>query len=94
MALDEPVRGVLGRLITIIFCLPFTPAAVPWGDEFDWEALNYAPLTVGFVLLCTASVEGEAHKWFTGQVRNIEIDEALGVARRRGSSPPGAAAAR
>ena len=22
-------------LITIIFCLPFTPAAVPWNDEFD-----------------------------------------------------------
>ncbi|HEY8501614.1 MAG TPA: amino acid permease, partial [Solirubrobacterales bacterium] len=29
-------------LITIIFCLPFTPAAVPWNDEFNWEAFNYA----------------------------------------------------
>ena len=34
-------------IITVIFCLPFTPAAVPWNDEFDWNAVNYAPLTVG-----------------------------------------------
>ena len=38
-------------LITIIFCLPFTPLAVPWNDEFTWEAFNYAPLTVGVVIL-------------------------------------------
>jgi len=45
-------------LITIIFCLPFTPAAVPWNSEFSWEAFNYAPLTVGIVLL------GAAITWF------------------------------
>ena len=33
-------------LITIIFCLPFTPAAVPWRKGFDWQAFNYAPVTV------------------------------------------------
>jgi hypothetical protein len=35
----------------IIFSLPFTPAAVPWNDEFDWSELNYAPLMVGGVFL-------------------------------------------
>ena len=38
-------------LITIIFCLPFTPLAVPWNDEFTWESFNYAPLMVGVVIL-------------------------------------------
>ncbi len=65
-------------LITIIFCLPFTPAAVPWNDDFSWEAVNYAPLTVGAVVLFAAIawVAG-AKNHFTGQTRNIDIDEAL-----------------
>jgi len=76
-------------LITIIFCLPFTPAAVPWRDEFSWESLNYAPLTVGFVLLVTGIWwKVSAHKWFTGQTRNIEIDEALGGGDDGGDEPP------
>ncbi len=55
-------------LITIIFCLPFTPAAVPWNDEFNWEALNYAPITVGAVILLSPASAGtsSAHKYFTG----------------------------
>ena len=36
-------------IITVIFCLPFTPAAVPWSDEFAWNAVNYAPIAVGGV---------------------------------------------
>ena len=35
----------------IFFSLPFTPAGVPWHDEFDWTAVNYAPITVNVVLL-------------------------------------------
>ncbi|HEY1853980.1 MAG TPA: amino acid permease [Solirubrobacterales bacterium] len=66
-------------IITIIFCLPFTPAAVPWNSEFTWEAFNYAPLTVGVVILGAAITWLlTARKHFTGQVREIEIEEALG----------------
>jgi amino acid transporter len=66
-------------LITIIFCLPFTPAAVPWGGEFSWEAFNYAPLTVAIVLVGAGLTWLiSARKHFTGQVREIEIEEALG----------------
>ena len=66
-------------IITIIFCLPFTPAAVPWNSEFSWEAFNYAPLTVGIVLV-GAGITWivSARKHFTGQVREIEIEEAIG----------------
>jgi amino acid transporter len=38
-------------LISIIFCLPFTPAGVPWRDEFDWKYVNYAPITVIVVIV-------------------------------------------
>jgi amino acid transporter len=66
-------------IITIIFCLPFTPAAVPWGGEFSWEAFNYAPLTVGIVIVGAAITWfASARKHFTGQVREVEIEEALG----------------
>jgi len=74
----NPFAFIWVGIITIIFCLPFTPAAVPWNDEYSWEALNYAPLTVGAVFLfALISWKLRAHKYFTGQVRNIEIDQAL-----------------
>jgi amino acid permease len=66
-------------LITIIFCLPFTPEAVPWNSEFSWEAFNYAPLTVAIVIAGAAItwlVSARHH--FTGQIREVEIEEALG----------------
>jgi amino acid transporter len=76
-------------LITIIFCLPFTPAAVPWNDEFNWESFNYAPLTVGAVVLFAALTWfGSARKHFTGQVREIEIEEAIGPEPEVGPARP------
>jgi amino acid transporter len=76
-------------LITIIFCLPFTPLAVPWNDEFSWEAFNYAPLTVGVViLLAWIGWMTTARKHFTGQVREIEIEEAIGSEPEVGPARP------
>jgi amino acid transporter len=76
-------------LITIIFCLPFTPLAVPWNDEFSWEAFNYAPLTVGVViLLAWIGWMTTARKHFTGQVREIEIEEAIGAEPEVGPGRP------
>jgi amino acid transporter len=76
-------------IITIIFCLPFTPAAVPWNSEFTWEAFNYAPLTVGVVILGAAITWlATARKHFTGQVREIEIEEAIGVSPDPQTSAP------
>ncbi|HEU4461731.1 MAG TPA: amino acid permease [Solirubrobacterales bacterium] len=76
-------------LITIIFCLPFTPLAVPWNDEFTWESFNYAPLMVGVVILFAALTWfASARKHFTGQVREIEIEEAIGEEPAVGPSRP------
>ena len=76
-------------LITIIFCLPFTPLAVPWNDEFTWESFNYAPLMVAVVI--TGAAIGwfaSARKHFTGQVRETEIEEALGAEPAVGPGNP------
>ena len=67
-------------LCVVIFCLPFTPAAVPWRDEFDWSAVNYAPLMVGAVVLAVGLWwQLAAKNTFTGPVRTIEFDEGLGI---------------
>ena len=64
----------------IIFSLPFTPAGVPGRDEFDVTALNYAPITV-IVVMGAVGIWWllSAKRSFTGPVRNIEFDEAMGI---------------
>jgi amino acid transporter len=62
-------------IITVIFCLPFTPGGVPWRSEFDWSAVNYAPLVTGGVFL----IVGvwwlvSARHTFTGPRRTVESD--------------------
>jgi len=37
--------------ICILFLLPVTPTGIPWKHGFDWNVVNYAPLTVGGALL-------------------------------------------
>ena len=73
-------------LITIIFCLPFTPAAVPWNDEFSWEALNYAPLTVGAVILFAAIAWKRGRQATTSPARP-EHRHRRGADRAKGTSP-------
>jgi hypothetical protein len=76
-------------LITIIFCLPFTPEAVPWNSEFSWEAFNVAPLTVGVVIaLAGIAWLVSARKHFTGQVREVELEEEIGPVPEVGPAAP------
>ena len=67
-------------LMVIIFSLPFTPAAVFFSDEFDWKAVNYAPLMVG-ALFVGVGVWWlvSAKNTFKGPVRTIEWDEGAGI---------------
>ena len=64
----------------VVFSLPFTPASVPWSGEFDWTAVNYAPILVVVVIAAVAVwwVAG-ASKTYTGPVRTIQFDEAVGI---------------
>jgi len=81
-------------IITVIFCLPFTPAAVPWNDDFDWNAVNYAPLTVGGLILAVGIWWlVSARRSFTGPVRNVEFaGEGMGVASGEPGEPEPSAA--
>ncbi|MEO7196896.1 MAG: hypothetical protein ABIZ50_00325, partial [Solirubrobacterales bacterium] len=67
------------------------------GDgKFDLKALNYAPVTV-LVVIVVVGVwwKLSAHKYFTGQTRNIEIDKALeGDGSGSGTDPDPPAPAR
>jgi hypothetical protein len=76
-------------IITVIFCLPFTPEAVPWNSEFSWEAFNYAPLTVGVVIaLAGIAWLASARKHFTGQVREVEVRKEIGPMPEVGPTAP------
>jgi amino acid transporter len=76
----NPIAIIWVGISVIIFSLPFTPAAVPWNDEFDWKSFNYAPLTVSVVVIAVGLwwLISARHK-FTGPVRNIEFDDAVGI---------------
>ncbi|MGZ4298925.1 MAG: amino acid permease [Solirubrobacteraceae bacterium] len=61
-------------LCVIIFCLPFTPAAVPWNSSFSWSAFNYAPLVTVIVMLgVTIWYAVSARHSFKGPVHTIEL---------------------
>jgi len=59
--------------------LPISPAGIPWKDDpgFNWDVVNYAPLTVGGALLFFGGwwVLSAKH-WFKGPVR-MGTDEEL-----------------
>ncbi|MEK7424092.1 MAG: amino acid permease [Actinomycetota bacterium] len=57
-------------LICLLFMAPITPTGIPWKDGFDWNVVNYAPLTVGGAFLLFGGWWIlSASKWFTGPVR-------------------------
>ncbi|TQM03046.1 amino acid permease [Pseudonocardia kunmingensis] len=65
-------------LVCVLFLLPISPNGVPWSDEFAWESVNYAPLTVGGALLLFGGwYLVSARKWFTGPVREASAQEEL-----------------
>jgi amino acid transporter len=68
-------------LCVIIFCLPFTPAAVYFSSKFDWKAVNYAPLVTGGVIVAVAIWWVlSARRTFTGPRRTIDqLDAAVAL---------------
>ncbi len=77
----NPFSVVWVGLITIIFILPTTPAGVPFSDEFQWKAVNYAPLVTGGVLLAVGLWWVlSAKNTFTGPRHTVsEIDAEINV---------------
>ena len=60
-------------IISVYFVLPFTPAAVPFADDFSWKFVNYAPiLTGGALILLSIWWQLSARNWFTGPKQTID----------------------
>ena len=43
----NPIAVGFVIVMLVVLCLPFYSTAVPWEDDFDWNAFNYTPLVVG-----------------------------------------------
>ena len=78
----NPFATVWVGIITVIFILPTTPAGVPWNDEFDWNAVNYAPLVTGGVILAVGVWWlASARHWFKGPRHTVdELDKEIELA--------------
>jgi amino acid transporter len=81
-------------LIVILFLMPTVPTAIPWHKGFDWNVVNYAPITVGGVLVLVGVWWlVSARKWFKGPVREgteeelARIEAGFGEAPRTGTQP-------
>jgi amino acid transporter len=82
-------------LICILFILPIAPGGVPWDDAFDWNVVNYAPLTVGGAFLLFGGwYVLSARKWFKGPVRQGTEEELERIEQQydRPTSAPSPAA--
>ena len=80
--------------MVIVLCLPWYSTAVPWEDDFDWNAFNYTPLVRRRRVpghIGSAWVLG-ANKRYTGPVRQIEFDEGMGIKDIDEPDPPPPAA--
>jgi amino acid transporter len=76
-------------LCVIIFCLPFTPAAVPFSSTFSWSAVNYAPLvTIAVMIAVTLWYLLSARRTFKGPIRNIGVSgDGVEIAGAAPASP-------
>ena len=84
-----PVAVVWTLLMIVVFSLPFVPAGVPWNDDFDWTALNYSPI-INLALFAAIGIWwfAGARRRYTGPVRTIEFDEAMGIVAEEGPAGP------
>src|SRR6266436_5598414 len=63
-------------LICVLFLMPVTPTGIPWKTGFNWNVVNYSPLTVGGALLLFGGwYVLSAHKWFKGPIRQGSEEE-------------------
>jgi amino acid transporter len=63
-------------LVCVLFLMPISPNGIPGAEGFAWEAVNYAPLTVGGALVLFGGwYFVSARKWFTGPVREARVEQ-------------------
>jgi len=63
-------------IVCVLFLLPFSPSGIPGAADFDFELVNYAPLTVGGALLLFGGwYLVSARRWFTGPLRDPALEQ-------------------
>jgi amino acid transporter len=62
-------------IITILFIMPVTPTGIPFRAGFNWNVVNYAPLTmIALLLLIGGWWLISARHWFRGPVRQASFE--------------------
>jgi amino acid transporter len=64
-------------VILVVFSLdlPYTPAGLPWNDDFDASLVNYTPLAILIPLIFGGWYLISAKNYYKGPVRTLEEDE-------------------
>lgn len=71
-----PIAVIEIAIISVYFILPFTPAANPFNENFEWKYVNYAPiLTIGSLIVLWIGWHLSAKKWFTGPKTTIDLPD-------------------
>ena len=74
--------------ICIVGILPVSPNGVPGAEEFDWEVVNFSPITVVAALILFGGwYLISARKWFTGPIREAGSDAELADIERELRAP-------
>ena len=74
----SPLAVAWIAVVCVLFLMPVSPKGIPWAADFDWNVVNYAPLTVGAALLLFGGwYLLSARNWFTGPVPDASIDDEL-----------------
>jgi len=62
-------------LVVFSLDLPYTPAGLPWNDDFDASLVNYTPLAILIPLVFGVWYLISAKNYYKGPVRTLEEDE-------------------
>ena len=70
-------RLAIAFVILVVFALdlPYTPAGLPWNDDFDASLVNYTPLAILVPLIFGVWYLISAKDKFQGPIRTLEEDE-------------------
>jgi amino acid transporter len=86
----NPIAVTWILIVVILFLMPITPTGIPWHSGFDWNVVNYAPLTVGAVLLAVGAWWLlSARRWFKGPVAEGTDEELARIEGRFVDAEPG-----
>ena len=90
----NPIAVVWILIVCVLFLMPITPTGIPWHSGFDWNVVNYAPITVGGVVLAVGVWWlVSARHWFRGPVSEGTDEELARIEGRFVEAEPGTAPA-